>query len=178
MLWLSDIRLPAEPEGVRVARRAVDGISAPVSDEQRDDLRLLVSEVATNAIRHGGSTSASSEPIIRLRFGVDSGYLRVEVHDRGPGFVPAPREPDARLDSGWGVHFVRTLADRWGSGRDETGAWIVWFEFGVDGGGTDGEPAAMHYEQRAVDGADRGRGDSAAAPSDRGPGLREYAPTG
>lgn len=175
MLWLSDIRLPAEPDGVRAARRVVDGLSVPVSDAQRDDLRLLVSEVATNAIRHGGGgTPAGAEPTIRLRFGTEHGHLRIEVHDRGPGFTPAPRGPDARLDSGWGVHFVHTLADRWGSGHDETGAWIVWFEVDVEGLERDRATVGMQYEQRAVDGGPR---DGYGGNQDD-PGLREYAPTG
>lgn len=164
MHWLSDIRLPAEPEGVREARKVVDAVDAPMTDEQRDDLRLLVSEVATNAIRHGdaGRAATGAPGTIRVRLGLEHSCLRVEVHDRGPGFVARPRQADSRLDSGWGVHFVRTLADRWGSGHDETGAWIVWFEFHL---GQRLDETAMVYTQRAVDGAPASfHGDAADAP--------------
>ncbi|WP_354697692.1 transcriptional regulator [Paraconexibacter sp. AEG42_29] len=149
MHWLTDIRLPAEASGVRDARRVVDVIAPAVTAEQCDDLRLLVSEVATNAIRHGRPVEPDVEPVIRVRLGVERCRLRVEVHDRGPGFHARPRGPRARLDSGWGVHFVHTLADTWGSGYDESGTWVVWFEFLL---APSGEDDAMTYGQRAVEG--------------------------
>lgn len=131
MLWLCDIQLPAATSGVRRARGAADALDLAVSRERRDDLRLLVSEVATNAVRHGSDTA--SDDTIRLRFGLQGDSLRVEVHDRGPGFRHVPRGPHAELGSGWGVHFVHTLADRWGAGRGASGAWVVWFEITLSG---------------------------------------------
>ncbi|MCW3040685.1 MAG: ATP-binding protein [Solirubrobacterales bacterium] len=154
MLWLCDIRIPAAGSGVQRARALVDRLTLSVDRETREDLRLLISEVTTNAVRHGAPHTADGEPTVRVRIGVADSCVRVEVHDRGPGFEPAPREPGAELDSGWGVHFVQTLAERWGAGRRATGDWIVWFELALarsgDGGGGGG--GAMRYGQRADEG--------------------------
>lgn len=150
MNWLSDIRLPAVPSGVRRARQVVEELDADLGQETRDDLRLLVSEVTTNAVRHG-HRAHGVEATIRLRVGREGDVIRVEVHDRGPGFQHVPRGPDAEPGSGWGVHFVHTLTDRWGAGRDEAGAWVVWFELRAPGGQGDG--AWMTDGRRAAEGS-------------------------
>jgi anti-sigma regulatory factor (Ser/Thr protein kinase) len=130
MLWLCDIRFPAVGSGVRKARNLVDALGLMLPAEVRDDLRLLVSEVVTNAIRHGGPDGDGSRACVRVRIGLEGQRLRVEIIDRGPGFEPAPRGPMSQLDSGWGVHFVDHLADRWGAGRVQDD-WVVWFELRV-----------------------------------------------
>jgi anti-sigma regulatory factor (Ser/Thr protein kinase) len=177
MNWLSDIRLPARPSGVRRARQIVEDLDADLAQETRDDLRLLVSEVTTNAVRHGSRTHGVGTTI-RLRVGLEDDVVRVEVHDRGPGFQHVPRGPDAEPGSGWGVHFVHTLTDRWGAGRDEAGAWVVWFELrapGAQGGG-----ASMTYGQRAVEGSPLREATSGPgrAQDTRGDGRDSYATTG
>ena len=45
-------RLPASPEAASVARHALDDLGDAVSDARLRDVRLLVSEVVTNAVRH------------------------------------------------------------------------------------------------------------------------------
>ncbi len=85
------------------------------------NLRLLVSEVVTNAIEHAGSKGD-----IGLRVGLEAGTVRVEVVDSGGGFTPRARQPGDPLGSGWGLHFVDRLADRWGADADHGGR--VWFE--------------------------------------------------
>lgn len=160
MLWLSDIRLPASPVHVRRARDVVDVLAPTVDGELRDDLRLLISELATNAIRHGRDESSPvPDPDIRVRLGVEADLVRVEVHDRGPGFEHVPRGPHAQPGSGWGVHFVHTLAERWGAGHDESGTWIVWFEVRLPSP----HRTTMTYGQRAVDGDPLPAGDHAGA---------------
>lgn len=185
MLWLSDIRLPASPVQVRRARDVVDVLSPAVGGEFREDLRLLISEVATNAIRHGRDEHAPvPDPDIRVRLGVEADVIRVEVHDRGPGFEHVPRGPHAPPGSGWGVHFVHTLTERWGAGRDESGTWIVWFEVRLPSP----HRTSMTYGQRAVDGSPLPGGHHAEAGrsseplNDQRDALNdqrdEYAPTG
>jgi anti-sigma regulatory factor (Ser/Thr protein kinase) len=163
MLWLSDIRLPAEGRGVQKARSLIDasGLTLPV--DIRDDLRLLMSEVMTNAVRHGTPADPPSDSTIRVRIGLEHECVRIEVHDRGTGFEHAPRGPGSELDSGWGVHFVDQLADRWGSGHD-AGVWVVWFEVCLprrpDVAGT------MQYGQQAGEGAPLDRGSSQGQSAD------------
>ncbi len=128
MQWLADIQLPAVSSGVARARAAAGTLPVTLDDEARDDLRLLVSELVTNAIRHGGAPDGGREERVRLRMGVRGQRLRVEVCDGGDGFRPSSRRADADPGSGWGVHFVRVLADRWGTGRDPRDGMVVWFE--------------------------------------------------
>ena len=48
------------------------------------------------------------------------------MSDPGAGFVAAPRHPTESESSGWGLHLVDRIADRWGvvtKDRNE-----VWFE--------------------------------------------------
>ncbi|MCW3016102.1 MAG: hypothetical protein JWO02_3194 [Solirubrobacterales bacterium] len=151
MLWLCDIRLAAVGSHVRKARSLVDALGMTLPVELKDDLRLLISEVVTNAVRHG--TPAGEGSAIRVRIGLQGQRMRVEVHDRGPGFEHAPRGPGSELDSGWGVHFVDELTDCWGAGHDG-GAWVVWFEVRLP---RQGDLTTTGYGQRVRKGAPLGR---------------------
>jgi anti-sigma regulatory factor (Ser/Thr protein kinase) len=56
--------------------------------------------------------------------------LRVEVHDRGPGFEM--RKPKPRGSSGgYGLFLVERMSDRWGVQRNDT--TYVWFELDRSG---------------------------------------------
>ena len=117
-------RLPATPEAASVARHALDDLGDAVSDARLRDVRLLVSEVVTNAVRHANlATGDAIELVVELK----RRTLRVEVHDPGGGFVPSAPSPDPTRPSGWGLYLVAELADRWGVDSDET--TLVWFEF-------------------------------------------------
>lgn len=106
---LVQTRLPARAAAVAEARNALQPLERWVDPERLDDLRLVVSELVTNGIRHG---SHDSEAQIGLRVRV-SRKIRVEVEDPGPGFVPE-RPPHHRGSQGWGLVLVDRLADRWG----------------------------------------------------------------
>jgi anti-sigma regulatory factor (Ser/Thr protein kinase) len=88
-----------------------------------NNVRLLVSELVTNSVRH--SQTGASDPI-ELRLAVFADRLRVEVSDHGSGFQRRVRTPERGSGSGWGLYLVDQLADRWGVSRDET--THVWFE--------------------------------------------------
>jgi anti-sigma regulatory factor (Ser/Thr protein kinase) len=117
------VRLRADPTSIREARRAVDRLAGVVDEAVLEDLRLMVSEVVTNSVRHAGLGEADH---IELQISVDRERVRVEVNDQGPGFE-RPAAPTATVrDSGWGLYLVDQLADGWGvtTGRGTT----VWFE--------------------------------------------------
>jgi len=118
-----DLELPASPEAVAQARHALDGLGDALPDARLRDLRLLVSEVVTNAVRHAGLGPGD---MIRLVVKVGARVLRVEVHDPGGGFAPGPVSPDPARPSGWGLYLVDELADRWGV--DSKRRTQVWFE--------------------------------------------------
>jgi anti-sigma regulatory factor (Ser/Thr protein kinase) len=117
-------QLPVSPEAASAARHALDDLGDAVPDSRLRDVRLLVSEVVTNAVRHANLAAGD---VIELVVELQRRTLRVEVHDPGGGFVPSAPSPDPSRPSGWGLYLVAELADRWGVDSDET--TLVWFEF-------------------------------------------------
>jgi len=108
--------LPRDPSAAALARRAVEAEAATLSTEQLDVARLLVSELVTNAVRHGAGDE------VTLALEVDDARARFEVHDAG-GQRPARREARGS-EGGYGLNLVATLAARWGADPDAG----VWFE--------------------------------------------------
>ena len=86
------------------------------------DVRLLVSELVTNAVRHANLATGD---VIELVVELADHKLRVEVHDPGGGFVPSAPSPDPARPSGWGLYLVAELADRWGVDSDDEHARVV-----------------------------------------------------
>jgi anti-sigma regulatory factor (Ser/Thr protein kinase) len=130
-----DLELPRELDSAAAARHAVDQLSDRLPDDQLGDVRLLVSELVTNSLRHAKLGDADR---IRLAVDVNEARVRVEVSDPGPGFEPESPADDPETAEGWGLYLVSTLSDRWGV---ETGANTrVWFE--LDRAGEMGGAAA------------------------------------
>ena len=123
--------LPTEPGSIPRARRAIEEVAPTVDELTLLNLRLLVSELVTNAVRHVPADQAQT---IRLVVNRNAQGVRVEVGDRGPGFMPAPQADVQDRASGWGLNILARVADRWGVENDD-GA-LVWFEIDVpaDGG--------------------------------------------
>jgi anti-sigma regulatory factor (Ser/Thr protein kinase) len=116
--------LPARPEAAGRARHALDSLQGAFGDDALDALRLLVSEVVTNSIRHAG---LGPDDEITLTVAPAQRAVRVEVLDRGRGFDPARvPAPTSHQLGGWGLYLVGKLADRWGVSNE--GATRVWFE--------------------------------------------------
>src|ERR1700757_3028415 len=76
--------------------------------------RLLVSELVTNAVKHGRGRITVRAQLVGLR-------LRVEVIDEGDGFEFALRKRDVRVAGvgGWGLSVVDEESNRWGVRRDK-----------------------------------------------------------
>jgi anti-sigma regulatory factor (Ser/Thr protein kinase) len=87
------------------------------------DLRLLVSELVTNSVRHSG---VRKHDTVCMEVQVTPSTVRVEVADGGAGFEPKPRDDDRTRPGGWGLYLVDELADRWGVARNHL--TCVWFE--------------------------------------------------
>jgi anti-sigma regulatory factor (Ser/Thr protein kinase) len=116
--------LPCEPGSVGRARDALDRFGDHVDERRMGDLRLLVSEVVTNAVRHAGM-DPDDTILLEIADGA-GGSVRVEVSDSGSGFIPKQRDPDLERPGGWGLYLVEELADRWGV--ETGGRTLVWFE--------------------------------------------------
>jgi anti-sigma regulatory factor (Ser/Thr protein kinase) len=123
-----DLELEGTPDAAARARRALDRFADHLPEPRLRDLRLLVSELVTNAVRHAGLSDADRIRLLAMRQG---GALRVEVHDPGTGFEPRPPAPDPARASGWGLDLVQELADRWGMDGSGPGTRI-WFELDAD----------------------------------------------
>ena len=119
-----ELELASSIDAAAEARRALDGMQDGLPEQRMRDVRLLVSELVTNAVRHAGL--AAGDPI-RLAIDAHDGCLRVEIADRGSGFVPSAPEPDPARASGWGLFLVDELADRWGVELADPGT-LIWFE--------------------------------------------------
>ncbi|HET9120908.1 MAG TPA: SpoIIE family protein phosphatase [Solirubrobacterales bacterium] len=106
------------------ARDALASLEGTLATQVYMDLRLLVSELVTNCVRH--ARLSPGDPI-RLRVERSERMLRVEVTDPGPGFEPES-EPLPRGEAGgWGLFLTEQLADRWGVDR-AGGLTTVWLE--------------------------------------------------
>jgi anti-sigma regulatory factor (Ser/Thr protein kinase) len=115
-----ELTLSPVPDSIPQARHVVDRLAGAIPPTLLDNLRLLVSEVVTNSVRHGGTGP------IELRISLTADAVRVEVEDRGPGFEPDLDVGDDARDSGWGLFLVDLLAARWGVTANRT--TTVWLE--------------------------------------------------
>jgi anti-sigma regulatory factor (Ser/Thr protein kinase) len=105
------------------ARRAIAENDSTLSASEQDDLSLLVTELVTNAVRHGG---AATDRPLQIDFRRRAGRIRVEVVDPGTDFEPAtPKSGDS--SGGWGLFLVDQIAERWGVCPAPAGT-CVWFE--------------------------------------------------
>ncbi|MFD9870986.1 ATP-binding protein [Streptomyces niveus] len=119
----------ARPQSVRKARefatRALDGWGLT---SRTEDIRLCVSELATNAVLHG--TTRGRGFLVRLD--IDDNCVRLEVHDSRRQ-QPVVREPAITDISGRGLTLVAALSDEWGvSDRTPLGK-IIWSCFKTAG---------------------------------------------
>jgi anti-sigma regulatory factor (Ser/Thr protein kinase) len=114
-------RLESEPESSAAARRVVERLEPELDVAVLADLRLLVSELVTNAIEH-----VPGEDDITITVSLQDERVRVEVTDSGSGFAYRAREAGDPQGSGWGLHFVGLLAESWGARTDDGAS--VWFE--------------------------------------------------
>jgi anti-sigma regulatory factor (Ser/Thr protein kinase) len=125
------LSMPAAAHSATEARRALDALEDEIDPPLLEDLRLLVTELVTNSVRHADTDGPAS---VDLSVDVAPDRVRVEVRDRGPGFdrdgvarraEGRDGEPELRA-GGWGLYLVESLANRWGVRRE--GGTRVWFE--------------------------------------------------
>lgn len=116
--------LDPEPASVPEGRRLACAVAESYLDEaQFKSFELAVTEVVSNAVRHGGQTGEA----IRLAVTPKDGYMCVQVTDSGPGLVPKPGALEVDDDGGFGLFIVEQLTRRWGVTREDNRT-RVWFE--------------------------------------------------
>ena len=106
-------------EAVALARRFAEEVLGGVATDVVLEVMLMVSELATNAVVHAGTT---------FSLGIErtDGWVRVEVMDGGSGDVQvlAPSKGDSQ---GRGLQLVELLSDRWGTTPLAEAGKVVWF---------------------------------------------------
>jgi anti-sigma regulatory factor (Ser/Thr protein kinase) len=115
------LRLSGGPEAAAHARRALSRLRGDIDPPLMETLRLLVTELVSNSVRH-----ARSETVV-LKVVVGRSAVLTEVTDEGPGFDPRDTTPSRNHESGWGLFLVERLAHRWGVAHEDS-ATRVWFE--------------------------------------------------
>jgi anti-sigma regulatory factor (Ser/Thr protein kinase) len=110
---------PHEPESVPAARRFATKALRGSLPETLEAVELMVSELATNCIRH---TDSGFELTI-TRTGHD---IRIEATDQAGG-TPTMRSPKPTDPSGRGLKIIDMLAAEWGVRADSPLGKTVWF---------------------------------------------------
>jgi serine phosphatase RsbU (regulator of sigma subunit)/anti-sigma regulatory factor (Ser/Thr protein kinase) len=131
-------RFVPDPASVREARRFVEVALPDLHQSELEIVLLLVSELATNAVRH-----AKTDFEVTVVTDPGAGRIRVGVCDEGSG-IPAPRESRELGPDGRGLRLVRELSYEWGVEWSGAGPpKTVWFEHrvGQDGPHVDTRPS-------------------------------------
>jgi anti-sigma regulatory factor (Ser/Thr protein kinase) len=128
------VELHADDLAPRAARHVVrDALcAAGVSDDDIGSAQLVVSELVTNVVRHGG-------PSLRLAIVRHDSGVRIEVTDNGGGLV-ARKPAVEHVPGGRGLRVVQGLAHAWGV-AERLDTKTVWCELVFP-------PASGHAEAR------------------------------
>jgi anti-sigma regulatory factor (Ser/Thr protein kinase) len=124
-----------------LARKALYGWGL---SEHADLAELLVSELATNAIRHGARP-------VRVRVSYAPDGLRVDVHDAGAA-RPVRRRAAADDEAGRGLNLLGGLVSEYGGclgvandreGHGKTVYVVISLKTGLGGAPVDGQPGVL-----------------------------------
>lgn len=131
----SVMAVPHGPAGVGEARHRMraDLRTSGVPDPVIDDAVLILSELLSNAYRHGrplsrerGPARADGDGGVLAAWRVDErGRLTVEVTDGGGPTRPFPATPSVTARGGRGLNIISALSQEWGV-RDTSGEVTVW----------------------------------------------------
>lgn len=127
----SSMAVPHGPAGVGKARHRMRAQlrSGGVSESVIDDAVLILSELLSNACKHGRplGDAAVGDGDVRAAWQLDPrGRLIVEVTDGGGPTRPAPSTPSVTAHGGRGLNIITALADDWGVRDDARGEVTVW----------------------------------------------------
>lgn len=101
------LEIPSSSEYVLIARLVVShlGQVAGFGPEEVYDLKLAVTEAATNVIRHAAVES------FEIQYHVLPGEISITVSDAGGGFEVDDCAPPSEVDGGFGLSVIRNLVD-------------------------------------------------------------------
>jgi serine/threonine-protein kinase RsbW len=108
------LTIPAKAEYLILVRLALAGIAreVPMSESALADLKLAVTEVCGNAVRHAYGEHVGA---VQVRFAVGPDAIEVTVEDEGHGLrlddVPEDILGEEPLEAGMGLAIIRAVVD-------------------------------------------------------------------
>jgi serine/threonine-protein kinase RsbW len=118
------LTIPAKPEYVTLCRLALTGLTRvrPLDDEELADLKLALTEAASNSVRHAyGDDGGCVEILYELK----PSRIAIEVLDSGGGFEHELPNPEDTLtgitEGGLGIAIIRSIADEFELGPGPEG---------------------------------------------------------
>jgi serine/threonine-protein kinase RsbW len=107
------LTIPARAEYITLCRLALTGIGRlrSLSDELLADLKLALTEAASNSVRH--AYGDQNVGVVEISYELLPDRLVIEVTDEGEGFDPADAQgpPDELSEGGLGIAIIRAIAD-------------------------------------------------------------------
>jgi hypothetical protein len=148
------------PESVGAARRyAVQGLGERGLQHLQDDVRTIVSELATNAVLHARTPFTVS-------LAVEPAGLRVAVTDGSPAQPRLRRRDDDQATTGRGLRMVAELSTSWGGGGERRRQdHLVLRRGGAGRYARAGQPRRQHLARGAVEPTASSTGSGAPAGS-------------
>jgi anti-sigma regulatory factor (Ser/Thr protein kinase) len=120
---LFELAVKLDPRAPGAARKlVVQCLERRVDPSALDSAQLVVSELATNSLQHGGA--AMDEVVVSVELMPD--WFRVGVQDSGSHAVIGAQPPDPGNGGGFGLNLVEMLSERWGVERLAAGGTKVW----------------------------------------------------
>jgi anti-sigma regulatory factor (Ser/Thr protein kinase) len=124
-----EIRVALDVHAPAAARAAVTGaLRDRVPAAVLEHAQLLVSELATNSVRHSGAMPGDD---LVVRVEPSKATVRVEVEDSGRSAAVVARPPDLNVGTGFGLNLVHTLSERWGVEHAVAGGTRVWAQLSL-----------------------------------------------
>jgi serine/threonine-protein kinase RsbW len=107
------LTIPARAEYITLCRLALTGIARlrELSDELLADLKLALTEAASNSVRH--AYGDADVGVVQISYQLFPDRLVIEVVDEGEGFDPVAAEDNAGelSEGGLGIAIIRAIAD-------------------------------------------------------------------
>ena len=117
------LTIPARAEYITLCRLAQTGIARvrSLSDETLADLKLAITEAASNSVRHAYAEDHAGA--VEISYELLPDRLVIEVTDEGGGFEPAEAggAPEELSEGGLGIAIIRAIADEVEIGRQPDG---------------------------------------------------------
>ena len=118
------LTFPAKPEYITLGRLALTGLARvlPLSEELLADLKLALTEAASNSVRHA---YAGGEGSVKIAYELSGDRLAIEVSDEGEGFEHTDEDGGDDFENlsegGLGIAIIRAIADEFELGPGPAG---------------------------------------------------------